>query len=343
MGMHMKLGIITALVLGLGASVAASPVASAEPLLIVPGAEYVALDQLLPKTPAVTRYYTHAIDIGKGFFPDSTPTIVEYPGSIFIPGGIPRHVAIGATNLDAALKAVGGPAIAAGQSEGAVSINIEQARLQDDPAAPAADQLTFSVFSDPMRGIMTTLFKDGTRIPFIGLTAAPPVESRYKTIVVTNQYDLWSDFPDRPWNILALANAFAGATLTHARASDAPSAVPPENIKVTTNSLGATTTTYLVPALQLPLTAPLRLIAPGKLVDALDNALRPAIDAGYSRNDAPGSTKPYLSHGVIRKGTGPAAGATSATIRAASPRPSTARATAAPSSKRQVAANSRSR
>ncbi len=313
----MKYGIITALVLGLGAPVAASPVASAAPLLILPGAEYVALDKLLPKTPAVTAVYTHAIDIGKGFFPDSTPSIVDYPGSIFIPGGIPRHVAIGAANLNAALKAVGGPVILAGQSEGAVSINIAQARLQDDPDAPAADQLIFSVFSDPMRGIMTTLFKDGTHIPFIGLTAAPPVESRYKTIVVTNQYDLWSDFPDRPWNILALANAFAGATLTHARASDSPSAVPPENISVTTNSLGATTTTYLVPAQQLPLTAPLRLVAPGKLVDAIDKALRPAIDAGYSRNDAPGSTKPYLSHGVIRKGTGPVAAATSASVRAA--------------------------
>ena len=177
MGMHMKFGIITALILGLGAPVAASPVASAEPLLIVPGAEYVALDQLLPKTPAVTRYYTHAIDIGKGFFPDSTPSIVEYPGSIFIPGGIPRHVAIGATNLDAALKAVGGP----------------------------------------------------------------------------------------------------------------------------------------------------------------------AIDAGYSRNDAPGSTKPYLSHGVIRKGTGPAAAAKSATVRGASPLPAAAQKTVGPSGKRQGTANSRAR
>lgn len=338
----MKLGIISALIFGLAAPVAASPVASAEPLLIVPGAEYVALDKLLPKTPAVTRYYTHGIDIGKGFFPDSTPTIVDYPGSIFIPGGIPKHVATGAANLDAALKAVGGPAILAGQSEGAVSINLEQARLQSDPNAPAADQLTFAVFSDPMRGIMNTLFRDGTHIPFIGLTVAPPVESRYNTVVVTNQYDLWSDFPDRPWNVLALANAFAGATLTHARASDSPSDVPPGNISVTTNSLGATTTTYLVPAQQLPLTQPLRLIAPGKLVDALDNALRPAIDSGYSRNDAPGSTKPYLSHGVIRKGTGPVAAATSTTVRAASPRPAAAHAVAGSGSNRQGAANSRS-
>lgn len=311
----MKVGIVAALVVGLGAPLASSPAVSAEPLLILPGAEYVALDMLLPKKPTITRYYTHAIDIGKGFFPTATPTIVEYPASIFLPGGIGHHIDAGAVNLDAAIKAVGGRVIAAGQSEGAVSINIEQARLQSDPNAPAADQVVFSVFSDPQRGILNTLFREGTRIPFIGITATPPVESRYDTVVITNEYDLWSDFPDRPWNVLALINAMIGATLTHARASDGPSDVPPENISVSVNSLGGTTTTYLVPAKQLPFTAPLRIVLPGKLVDAIDRAVRPAIDKAYSRNDAPGSTKPYLSHGVIRTGAQPTS-ATSVTAAA---------------------------
>lgn len=334
----MKLGVISALILGLGAPLAGSPVAGAEPLFILPGAEYVNLDNL-PKTPLITQYYTHGIDIGKGFFPNSTPEIVAYPASIFLPGGINKHVNAGATNVGDAIKAARGPAIIAGQSEGAVSVDVLQAWLESDPNAPAADQLVFSVFSDPMRGIINTLFKDGTRVPFIGLTSRTPGESRYNTIVVTNQYDLWSDFPDRPWNILALANAFAGATLTHARASNSPSDVPPENITVTTNSLGATTTTYLVPALQLPLTQPLRLIAPGKLVDALDRALKPAIDSGYSRYDAPDSTKPYLSHGVIRKGTAPVAAATSASVRAAAPRPAAAHAATRPDSKQSGRVN----
>lgn len=308
----MKFGIVPALILGLGAPLVATPVAHAEPLFILPGAEYVKLDKSLPNKPAITKYYTFGIDIGKGFFPNATPSIVAYPASIFLRGSIAKHVDQGATNLEAAFRAHPGPSILVGQSEGAVSIDIEQARLENDPTAPAADQLVFSVFSDPMRGIMNTLFKDGTKIPLIGLVAQTPVESRYDTVVVTNEYDLWSDFPNRPWNVLALINALSGATLTHARASDAPSDVPAGNITVTTNSLGGKTTSYLVPAQQLPLTAPLRLVLPGKLVDAIDKAVKPAIDSAYTRHDAPGSTKPYMSHGVIRRGTDPAPTASAA-------------------------------
>ena len=38
---------------------------------------------------------------------------------------------------------------------------------------------------------------------------------------------------------------------------------------------------------------------PDKAVDVLDNAIRPVIDAGYSRNDTPGDPRPYLDHGVL--------------------------------------------
>ena len=153
---------------------------------------------------------------------------------------------------------------------------------------------------------MNTVFRPGTQIPIVGLTATPPVESRYDTVVVTNEYDFWGDFPDRPWNLVALANAVMGAAFVHTRVSFSPSDVPLSNISTTTNSLGATVTTYLVPTQHLPLTEALRIVGvPAKIVDTIDNVLRPIIDAGYSRNDAPGSTRPYLFHGAIRTGPNP--------------------------------------
>jgi hypothetical protein len=37
----------------------------------------------------------------------------------------------------------------------------------------------------------------------------------YNVIVVTNQYDGLSNFPDRPWHLLAVANAVVGASVYH--------------------------------------------------------------------------------------------------------------------------------
>ena len=307
MGKPMKRVCTAALILAVGAAVAVSPAAEAETMLIVPGAEY-ALCDLVPAIPLVSRYYTRSIDIGRGFYPDSTPVVVNYPASIFAKGTIADHVAAGAAILDAAIKAESGPTIVAGHSEGSVVVDAEQARLQADPNAPAADQLTFIIFGDPTRGVMNTVFRPGTQIPIVGLTATPPVESRYDTVVVTNEYDFWGDFPDRPWNLVALANAVMGAAFVHTRVSFSPSDVPLSNISTTTNSLGATVTTYLVPTQHLPLTEALRIVGvPAKIVDTIDNVLRPIIDAGYSRNDAPGSTRPYLFHGAIRTGPTPTA------------------------------------
>lgn len=298
-------GVAGAVALVLGVHLAGDPsVASAEPMLIIPGAGYAQIDPIIPDTPAFAGFYTHADKIGTGFFPDATPQVIDYPASITDRGSIGDHITKGTDKLDQAIKALTGPAIIVGQSQGTMVLNEEQARLQNDPTAPDAGQLTFALFADPLRGILNTLFTNGKKITFTGLVSEPPVESRYNTVVFKMQYDLWSDTPDRPWNLFALANSLFAATTEHAWASFPPSIIPPENISVTTNSLGATTTTYLVPATHLPLNEPLRLLGvPAKLVDALDRALLPAIQKGYSRYDAPGTTKPYLSHGILVRGS----------------------------------------
>ena len=61
-------------------------------------------------------------------------------------------------------------------------------------------------------------------------------------------------------------------------------------------------TTYLVPTENLPLTQVFRDVGvPDALVDKADQVLRPVVDAGYVRHDQPGDTRPYLYDGEIHR------------------------------------------
>jgi len=289
-------------------------------MLIVPGTHYASRHTLV-----------RANDIGAGFHPGADTVVVHYPASAWPYPGIDgptakESVRTGVANLDAAIRAADGPLIVVGQSQGAVVINSEQARLAKDPTAPAADQLEFVIFADPQRGV-ATLLPEGTHIPLFDWTTTTPVDSQYDTTIVIGEYDGWADPLDRPWNLLATANAImaAGATglfgavvgkaarepAIHGRTGYAnPADVPQENISVTTNSRGATVKTMLVPTKALPLTNPLRSVLPDRVVDRIDDVLRPHIDAGYSRNDKPGDRRPFVSGGRLkRRGAKPGDGA----------------------------------
>ena len=194
-------------------------------------------------------------------------------------------------------------------------IDHEQARLLNDPDAPPADQVTFIIFGNPERGVLA-LLPNGTYVPLVGYTTSTPVESQYDTIIVRGEYDGFADPPDRPRNLISTFNAVIGAGVVHSLYADVdPATIPPENVTTDeVNSKNATVTTYLVPTEELPLTLPLRFIAPPAVVDRIggdaaaaaaprvdriDDVVRPIVDAGYSRNDEAGDTRPYLSHGEI--------------------------------------------
>lgn len=280
-------------------------------MLIVPGTHYTSRH-----TPVRTN------DIGAGFHPGADTVIVHYPASAWPYTGIngptaKESVRTGVANLDAAIRAADGPLIVVGHSQGAVVINAEQARLANDPTAPAADQLEFVIFADPERGLMS-LLSEGTHIPVFDWTTTTPVDSQYDTTIVIGEYDGWADPVDRPWNLLASANALmaSGATgwyraivgkagrepAIHGRTGYAsPADIPHANISVTTNSRGATVKTMLVPTKTLPFTDPLRSVLPDRVVDRIDNVLRPHIDAAYSRNDKPGDRRPFVSGGRIKR------------------------------------------
>ena len=291
--------------LGLSATVGPSPAAEAaspQTRLILGGVEYEWGEWFpaIAALPLVTRYVTPNRQIGAGFFPGTTPVLIDYPASLFLPGTANEHIESGADRLEAEIKQRQEPLAVVGHSEGAVVLDRMRARLEGDPAAPAADQVQFVLFNSPTRGLATTLFREGTRIPVVDVTITAPVESRYDTSLVIHEYDIWGDFPDRPWNLMTLLNAVAALAFVHSHTSDVPAQIAAENITTAVNSQGATDTTYFVPAATLPLTEALRVVGmPDKAVDALDDAIRPIIDAGYSRNDKPGDPRPYLDRGVL--------------------------------------------
>lgn len=194
-------------------------------------------------------------------------------------------VSIGADNLDAAIKTAvaqlrpGEKVTVVGLSAGALVADEEMRRLASDPNAPDKSQLTFIVIGDSSR----IPFNTNRYEPFLGYTFTPPPQTGYNTIAVKAEYDGLADFPDRAWNIVAVANALAGAILQHVPSMGANlSTVPASNITVTTNSLGGVTTSYLIPAPDLPL---VRLMPTLKPIEPI---LRSIVDSAYERNDNKG-------------------------------------------------------
>ncbi|MBU3750658.1 MAG: PE-PPE domain-containing protein [Mycobacterium sp.] len=303
-----------------GLVAAAVPGATAEAAapqtrLILGGTEYEVAEWLpgLAALPVVTRYVTPNRQIGAGFFPGTAPVLIDYPASWFRPGTANQRIAIGADRLGDAIRQRPEPLAVVGQSQGTVVLDRVRARLGSDPNAPAAEQLQFVLFNSPTRGLASTLFRPGTRIPIVDITVGPAAESRYDTALVIHEYDVWGDFPDRPWRPLTLLNALATMAFIHQLTDDVPAQIAPTNITTAVNSLGGTDTSYFVPTPTLPITEVLRVAGvPDKAVDALDAVIRPVIDAGYSRNDKPGDPRPYLDRGVLttRAGAARAAAAT---------------------------------
>ena len=237
--------------------------------------------------------------VGENWLPDTKSNSVplNYPGQLGIVSGPNALTADQSTELGQRLLhqlilnelTKGEPVAVAGLSEGTLVIDRELAYLQTLPEneAPSRDVLTFYVFGDMLRGL-GQMYLPGVTIPFIGQTFGPVPETRYDTVVVNEEWDGWANPPDRPWNPLAVLNAVMGAVYTvngsndHSQTSldSVDDAVLTSQV---TNSLGGTTSTYVVPRTQLPITRPLlQLGVPSWVVDEVDKLLMPLIRAGYS-------------------------------------------------------------
>jgi hypothetical protein len=254
-------------------------------------------------------WYEYTMKAGADWFPDSHRDLIDYPAGapfswmpqFFLPPGPRDNETIGeaatvATNsLGQAIANGSGTRAAVGLSQGTLALDQTQARLASSPNAPARDQLTFTTIGDPTghhafgQSFLSGVFGPGEYIPLIDYTMPPAVDSQYNSNRVVAMYDGLADFPDRPENPFAVANAIAGSAIVHTPAAfTSPDIVPPQNIRSEVNSKGATTTSFLIPVNHIPLTLPLRYLGvPDWSVDMVDGALQPIIDAGYSRNDDP--------------------------------------------------------
>lgn len=215
-----------------------------------------------------------------------------------------QSMAVGLVNMDAAIRSTPGPKIVIGASGTTVVVDAEMQRLANDPTAPPADELSFVVMGDANRGVFKGF--QGIKLPIFDYTPVVPV-TKYDVMVIKGEYDGIGDWPDRWWNVLADLNALAGTGLlqqiipeeivkqysledwgsVHYDAMFADiTKIPAKNITTSTNALGGTTTTYLIPTADLPLLRPLKgMGVPQNVIDGLTKVLRPIVDSAYYRND----------------------------------------------------------
>lgn len=252
------------------------------------------------------EYAAFTPQIGANWLPGTTPVVVDYPATAGLPWGldaptVDESAAAGQTELHTAIVTAGAegePVVVAGLSEGSIVVDRELAYLATAEGTPPADKLTFVLMASPSRGV-ASLFAPGTYIPVYGYTTQPIPETKYDVAVVFTEYDGWADFPDRPWNLVSVANALMGAGYLHAPTALADRSQAVE-VSRSTNAEDGTTTTYMIPTEQLPLTRSLREAGvPTSVTDPIDDVVRPVVDAGYSRNDTGPIRAPYVTQGRI--------------------------------------------
>lgn len=224
--------------------------------------------------PAVTQFASTAYQIGypASFYP--------FEGTI----ALDPSVAQGVTALDTAIRAVppGEPIQVIGVSQGDVVLSVEEQALLANP--PANTDITFVRFADPTSptGIMGR--DAGLQLPGITFVAAP--ETPYNTVIINRQYDGIADWPANQLNILADVNALLGALYLHNQVNYGVdlSTIPASDITTTTNSMGGTTTTYLIPYTGLlPILRPLQSLGVNEqLLEAVQVPLKRIIDSAYT-------------------------------------------------------------
>ncbi len=273
-------------------------------------------------------------EIGANYIPPGAARrIIPYPGSFWPVTGmnsptLASSVNTGTNNLDAAIRSTNGPIYAAGLSQGTLALDQEQERLAHDPTAPPPDRLTFVKAGDP-NNLLSHVFRPGTKVPIIGYTVTPPLDSQYDTVNVVGQYDIFSHPPDRMGNLLADLNGItAGGFYGHsATAFSDPSRVAPQDITRTVNDRGATTTTYLIrTGDELPLVRAMVDMAglPPDAAGPLNAVLKPMVDRAYGPDPGAlptpkqisqvGHVGPAISIPIESTNAGITAGLTSATL-----------------------------
>ncbi|MCH9669117.1 MAG: PE-PPE domain-containing protein [Actinomycetia bacterium] len=189
---------------------------------------------------------------------------------------VPFWTANGVTSLNRKLTGTAdddptpdGPTVVFAYSNGALAAARWIAQHSDVPQAPSPEELSFVLIGNPARGHGGTI---------------PPIQpSEYHTLDIVRQYDPLADFPDDPFNLLAMANIAAGiVSPTHLDYTKVDIDDP-----ANTTWTEGTTTYVFVPTPELPLLDPLRLVGMRWLADALNEPLTEIVERAYDRSYLP--------------------------------------------------------
>jgi len=187
-----------------------------------------------------------------------------------------------------------------GYSQSAIIAAVEKRTLATEYASSdLVAPVSFVLMGNPYRPNGGFL----SRIPLLArvLTSSSrmtstPTDTPFPTVDIARQYDVWSDFPTYPLNLLADINSlFGGINHWYLPESVNPllkGLVPtvsidpasPDYLPTTTVASYGDTTYYFVPSKNLPMFYPLRWIGLGPVVDVFEPLVRVFVELGYDRS-----------------------------------------------------------
>ncbi|MCH9701787.1 MAG: PE-PPE domain-containing protein [Actinomycetia bacterium] len=179
----------------------------------------------------------------------------------------------GVVALDGALRTYASEQqIVYGYSQGARVAKdwLDQYAGTEDALSPSA--LSFILIGNPGRKYGGSRVKLGEMTP----------DAEYNVLDVSRQYDLSSDTPDNPLNLLAMINAYAGFSSIHVDYEDVDIYDPANYVWKEGN-----TTYVFVPTERLPMLGFLYSLGLAGFADSLDTFLRPQIEKAYDRSYLP--------------------------------------------------------
>ena len=206
---------------------------------------------------------------------------------------IDQSVQAGVADLETAMAEHGNDDLVIyGYSQGAMVANREKRKLAEQYPGPEAPDIDFVLSGDPNlpNGGLLARFP-GLYIPILDFSfnGPEPTDTQFDTTVITQQYDLFADFPLYPLNFIADLNALLGFFYVHLYPFDVSLADPSTPLPDTHGN----TDYYFFETQDLPLFGPLRTLGvPESLIDVVEPFFRVIVELGYDRTIPPWEPTP---------------------------------------------------
>ena len=191
-----------------------------------------------------------------------------------------------------------------GYSQSALIADVLKLTLaQEYAGAETVPPVSLVMLANPLRpngGILSRIALVADILaPWAGMNTTP-TDTAFSSYDIARQYDIWSDFPTYPLNLLSTVNAVFGLMNHWYLPESANGLISPFLDMVsldpaspnynpdTTVQRSGDTTYYTIPSTNLPMFYPLRWIGLGPLVDVFEPLVRVFVELGYDRSAAYG-------------------------------------------------------